>query len=100
MIDPGTLQIRHEEADGEGAFYIERDAQRVAEQVYRRTDAGHIVIVHTEVDSSLRGLGVARRLLDALVAWARATNTKVRATCPYASKQFEQDPSIRDVLAS
>ena len=79
---------------------IERDARRIAEQAYRRTDAGHIVIVHTEVDSSLRGLGVARRLLDTLVAWARETETKVSATCPYAAREFEKDPSIRDVLAT
>jgi predicted GNAT family acetyltransferase len=38
-------------------------------------------------------------LLDALVRWARATNTKVIALCPYAKAQFDKDTSIRDVLA-
>ena len=37
-------------------------------------------------------------LLDALVAWARKTGTRVRVTCPYARSQFVRDPSIRDVL--
>jgi predicted GNAT family acetyltransferase len=51
------------------------------------------------VDDSLRGQGAARKLLDTAVAWARETQTQVKATCPYAKAQFEKDPSIRDVLA-
>src|SRR5678809_570316 len=93
-----SLEIHHEEAADRGAFYIERDGRRIAEQAYLRRDPNHVVIVHTEVDPSLRGQGVARRLLDTLVAWARATGTKVSATCPYAKKEFERDPSLADVL--
>lgn len=91
------LEIRHEEADGRGAFFIERDARRIAEQAYRRLGERLVVIVHTQVDESLRGQGIARRLLDTFVAWARSTGTRVRATCPYAKAQFEKDASIRDV---
>jgi predicted GNAT family acetyltransferase len=58
-----------------------------------------VIIDHTEVHPKLQGLGVARKLLDAAVAWARATKTRVMATCPYALAQFERDLSIRDVLA-
>jgi predicted GNAT family acetyltransferase len=91
-------EIRHDESPDRGAFYIERDGQRIAEQAYRRRGPNHVVIVHTEVDPSLRGQGVARRLLDTLVGWARATGTKVSATCPYAKREFERDPSLGDVL--
>ena len=66
---------------------------------YTRTDEKLIIVDHTEVHAALRGLGVARKLLDALVAWARSTQTRVMATCPYARAQFEKDPSIRDVYA-
>ena len=89
--------IVHEEANGRGAFFIERDGKRVAEQAYQRLDEHRVVIVHTEVDPSLRGQGVARRLLDTAVAWARETRTRVKATCPYAKAQFEKDATIRDV---
>lgn len=92
------LQIRQEEADGRGAFFIGANGKRVALQTYRRVDATHVVIDHTQVDDSLRGRGVARRLLDASVAWARTTGTRMAATCPYAKAQFDKDPSIRDVL--
>jgi predicted GNAT family acetyltransferase len=38
-------------------------------------------------------------MLDAVVRWARETDTKILATCPFASAQFAKDPSIRDVYA-
>ena len=92
------LQIRQEEAHGRGAFFVDINGERVALQTYRRVDANHVVIDHTQVDDSLRGRGVARRLLDASVAWARTTGTRMAATCPYAKAQFDKDPTIRDVL--
>jgi uncharacterized protein len=93
-----ALEIRHEEADGRGAFFVEREGQRLAEQTYSRVDEHRVIIDHTEVHPKLQGLGVARRLLDTSVAWARASGTRVIATCPYAKAQFEKDPSLRDVL--
>jgi predicted GNAT family acetyltransferase len=91
--------IAHEEHGHRGAFYVEQDGKRLAEMTYSRANASLVIIDHTEVSASLRGEGVGRRLLDAAVDWARATQTKLRATCPFASAQFDKDPSIRDVLA-
>jgi predicted GNAT family acetyltransferase len=91
------IQIDHEEDGGTGAFYIEREGLRLAEMAYTRSGPKQIIIAHTEVHEQLQGRGVARRLLDALIAWARETQTRVLATCPYASAQFAKDPSIRDV---
>jgi uncharacterized protein len=92
------LEIRHSEDQGRGKFFIEKDGAQLAEQVYHRVDEGHVVITHTEVSPQLQGRGIARRLLDASVAWARETGTRLGATCPYSKAQFEKDPSIRDVL--
>lgn len=91
--------IAHEETGHRGAFFYTRGGRRLAEMTYSRANASLIIIDHTEVDESLMGQGVARRLLNTLVAWARETGTKVMATCPYASAQFAKDSSIRDVLA-
>jgi predicted GNAT family acetyltransferase len=90
--------IKHQESQSGGAFHIQQGAKRVAEMTYSRTNASLIIIDHTDVDPSLGGQGVGRSLLDALVTWARATNTKVVALCPFAKAQFNKDPSIRDVL--
>jgi uncharacterized protein len=90
--------ISHEEHGNQGVFFIERDGARVAEMTYQRMGDSRILIDHTEVDVGLRGQGIARRLLDAAISWARQTSTKVGATCSYATAQFTADPSIRDVL--
>jgi predicted GNAT family acetyltransferase len=94
------IEIKHEEAGDRGAFFVERDGTRLGEMVYRRVSPERVVIVHTEVSDALRGQGVARKLLDAAVAWARATGTQLGATCPYAKAQFEKDATIRDVYVA
>ena len=98
--DKQEIVIEHEEENGRGAFFLEREGIRLALMTYSRTGPDHVIIDHTEVNDALRGLGVARRLLDSAVAWARSTHTRVTATCPYAKAQFDKDPSIRDVLAT
>jgi predicted GNAT family acetyltransferase len=101
-MQPSTkppINVEHEEADGRGAFFVAREGMRLAAMTYTRMDETLIIVDHTEVHGSLRGQGVSRRLLDALVAWARTTRTRVMATCPYARAQFDKDPSIRDVYA-
>jgi predicted GNAT family acetyltransferase len=93
------IEIEHAEEDGRGAFFVARQGIRLAQMTYSRAGDDLIIIDHTEVHDALQGHGVARRLLDTAVAWARATKTRVIATCPYAKAQFDRDPSIRDVLA-
>lgn len=92
-----AIAIQQREEAGRGGFFVERDEARLAEMTYARVNESLVIIDHTQVDERLRGLGVARRLLDAAVAWARSTHTKLAATCPYAKAQFEKDASIRDV---
>jgi predicted GNAT family acetyltransferase len=96
--DGKAIEIEHAEEDGRGAFFVAREGVRLGQMTYSRVDPQLVIIDHTEVTQALQGLGVARKLLDYAVAWARKTGTKIIATCPYASAQFEKDPSIRDVL--
>ena len=94
---PHTVQQR--ESDSKGAFFIaDAGGEHVATMTYSRANASLIIIDHTDVHPSLSGQGVGRALLDALVAWARTSNTKVMPLCPYATAQFKKDASIRDVL--
>jgi uncharacterized protein len=90
--------IQHEDQPQHGVFFIEQDGQRIAEMTYRRVSAALVVIDHTEVSPVLRGKGIARKLVDAAVQWARASQTKLTSTCSYASAIFARDASIRDVL--
>jgi predicted GNAT family acetyltransferase len=91
--------MQHEQTETRGAFYYERDGQRLAEMTYSRTSPTLIIIDHTEVSDVLKGQGMGRQLLDALVAWARANGIKAMATCPYALAQFRKDASLSDVFA-
>jgi predicted GNAT family acetyltransferase len=91
--------IEHEEYGDGGAFFIVREGRRVGEMRYRLKSGGVALIDHTEVSPELRRRGIGRALIEAAVEWARATETKVSATCSFARDQFAKDPSIRDVLA-
>lgn len=91
--------IAHEEHGHRGAFFVEQGGRRVAEMTYSRAGDALVIIDHAEVDRALGGRGVGRSLLDAAVRWARETDTKLMATCPFTLSQFKKDPSIRDVLA-
>ena len=97
MSQEHEIGIDHRDSPAGGEFVVERETVTLAEMVYRRSSARLINVVHTRVEEQLRGHGVARRLLDALVAWARTSHTRVTATCPYARAQFEKDSSIQDV---
>lgn len=91
--------IKHEETGNHGAFFFERHGDRLAAMTYLRTTPALVTIDHTDVSDVLKGQGMGRQLLDALVAWARQEGVKVGATCPYALAQFRKDESIRDVFA-
>jgi len=95
-----SVEIEQAEDGDRGAFFVQRQGVRLAVMTYSRVDPKLVIIDHTEVNQALQGLGVARKLLDHAVNWARTTGTKIIATCPYAKAQFEKDPSIRDVLKS
>lgn len=92
------LNVMHRNAGHRGAFVIERDGVRLAAMTYSRTSPAMVLIDHTEVSDELRGQGAGRRLLDAMVAWARETHTTLVPVCPFAKAQFEKDAAIRDVL--
>lgn len=87
--------IQHVEREG---FFIDEGGERVAELTYEPTADGIVTADHTWVSDSLRGQGMARALLDALVAWARASNTTVIARCSYIVRELDRDPSIADVV--
>jgi predicted GNAT family acetyltransferase len=91
------LPIQHDQSREAGVFYVAVDGERLAHLSYGRSGGG-ANIEHTYVSDRLRGQGVARRLVDAAVAWARQSGTKLSATCSYAKSVFDKDPSLRDVL--
>lgn len=99
MANEVTETIEHDEQAQRGAFYIARNSVRIAEMTYWRSAPEVVTIDHTEVAPELRHHGIGGRLIDAAIAWARATDTKLRATCPFVVARFAEDPATRDVQA-
>ncbi len=96
--DGPELEIQHEDRETAGAFFIDGGDRRLAELSYTRSDPGTVVLVHTEVSNALQGRGVARRLVDTAVEWARRSGTRLVPACSYARSVFDRSPELRDVL--
>lgn len=94
------MQFQHLDNSQNGEFFAVNEAgQRIAEISYVWNGEHKIIANHTWVDDSLRGQGVARQLLDLLVAFAREKNLKIVATCSYVDVMFRRDKSLADVVA-
>lgn len=57
-----------------------------------------IEIDHTIVDKEYGGQGIASKLVDEVVNYARENNLKISSTCWYASKRLK-DEKYKDILA-
>ncbi|MBQ3347692.1 MAG: N-acetyltransferase [Synergistaceae bacterium] len=62
----------------------------VAEITFPETSPGVFVINHTFVDESLRGQGMASKLVQAAVEEIKRRGGKVEATCSYAKKWLSE----------
>jgi len=58
---------------------------------YRHVDPTTVDFVSTFTPPELRGRGLAREVVDAGLAWARAEGNEVRASCWYVAKVLEQE---------
>jgi predicted GNAT family acetyltransferase len=79
------------EANGKGAFVIDDNNERVAEMAIGIA-GGNLTVYHTEVSEKLKGQGIATKLLETMVEYARANKLKVIALCPYVHAQFKRQP--------
>ena len=94
-----TSDIQFEDTSQGGRFYIPGQTDgREAELIFVRRgtiwDA-----VSTFVPPSQRGQGIAAKLVDRLIADARAQGAKVLPTCPYIKVKFDRHKDWSDVLA-
>ena len=64
---------------------------------YRR-DGGVLTIPHVEAAMPLRGTGAAGRLMEQVMAVARAEGAKIRPLCSYAVAWMRRHPENDDLL--
>ncbi len=72
-------------------FATDETGNTIAEVTFPTVD-GVSVIDHTFVDPSLRGQGVAGKLVKLAVKTILENGNKIAATCPYAVIWFERHP--------
>lgn len=82
----------------ENRFYFDdAEGKNVAE--ITMSPAGSFKIIdHTWVDDSLRGQGVAAKLVKRVVDDAREKGYKVLPLCPFAKGEFDKKTEYHDVL--
>ncbi len=71
----------------------------LAEVLYPAAGEGTVSITHTFVDDSLRGQGVAGKLMEAVAQELRRKDKKAKLTCSYAAGWFPKHPEYDDILA-
>ncbi len=76
---------------GQGLFYIEDGNEKVGKMFISISDK-LLTVTHTEVSEKAQGRGLAKQLLNAMVAYARKQGLMVRALCPYVYAQFKRHP--------
>ncbi|MEO1968948.1 MAG: GNAT family N-acetyltransferase [Sphingomonadaceae bacterium] len=86
------VTVTHEGNDERGRYSAKLDGE----------DAGHLdwigrgedvrVATHTLVPDSMRGKGIAGKLVDALIADARNEGFRIVPQCSYVDAQFKRHP--------
>ena len=93
------MLVQQKERDNKGFFFIEEEEIQLAEMDYSLSQPDIMVILHTEVDESLKGKNIGNQLLDHAVKYAREKNFKIIAICPFAKSVFEKrHEEFKDVL--
>lgn len=91
-------EIRHLQDGKRGAFVYFVDRQMLAEMEYVMYAAKRMVIEHTEVDESLKGQSIGKKLLESLVHYVRDHDIKVIPYCPFAKAMLEKTKEWQDIL--
>lgn len=88
-------EIKHSERK----FYVGNNAEEpLAEITYVETGPTKLIIDHTGVADELRGKGIAGKLVEHVVHFARKENKKIIPLCPFAKSYIEKHPELQDVL--
>lgn len=79
------------------ALYTE-DGKLLAEITFPNINDKTVDINHTFVDQSLRGQGIAGKLMEELIQELENRNLTAIPTCSYAVKWFEKHPEHGNLL--
>ena len=92
------MEIKHEDNQKNGSFYIENEGKIAAKMTYIFAGNDKIIIDHTEVSDVLRGQNAGKKMLLEAVAFADKNHLKIIPLRPFAKSVFDRNPSLHHVL--
>lgn len=92
------MNIRFEQTNSKGAFFVEEEGKRLAEMTFSKAGDKLLIIDHTDVSDQFRGKSAGKQLVAAAVVYAREKNLKILPLCPFAKSVFNKVTEFQDVL--
>ncbi|MDF2589245.1 MAG: N-acetyltransferase [Anaerocolumna sp.] len=90
------MEFKHES----NRIYLNNaEGEMVAEVTFPALNDDVVNIIHTFVDDSLRGQGIAGKLMEETVQQLKRTEKKAILSCSYAVNWFEKNPEYSDLIS-
>jgi uncharacterized protein len=94
QLDLDTLEIVHNEAEKRFEVWIEGNLSKLD---YIQ-DGKNFVITHVGVHPDLRGQGVAGKITQVGLEYARANSLRVIPMCSYAAAYIRRNPQYAELM--
>ena len=82
----------------EKIFALDENQELLAEVLFPKRDDKRVDITHVFVSETLRGQGIASKLMELAYETIKARNQLIVAKCPYAIAWFKKNPSYQDIV--
>ncbi len=86
--------------DTEHHRFLVRLPEGEGELVYGQLARHTLELIHTEVEPSLRGRGVAEALAQGAIAYAREHGMHIVPTCPYVQRWLTKHPEHNELVVA
>ncbi len=90
------VKIIQNEKHGELNLFV--NGEYSGEMTYTFKKKNVISVNHTGINKDLKGQGLGKHLMEALVEFARKNELKIIPVCPYVLKMIDRTPEYHDVL--
>jgi predicted GNAT family acetyltransferase len=95
----GGKRIMDFKSDNNKTWLENEEGKVVALLEYPEVRPGVVNLVHTEVDPSMNGQGIAGRLTEFVAKKLRDEGIKAELSCSYSIRWFSKHPEYADILA-
>lgn len=96
-----AIRIERELTPTKGRYVARIDGvEGEGELTFSRASPMLVIADHTLAPDTMRGMGVAKAMVDRLIADARSEGFKIFPLCPYVKSRFDRHPEWADVRSA